>query len=65
MKTAKEFVVDWLDKHQGAPVEHDEDWRHFVGILAECAEGYARHVLNEQIKLQEQTMKEYSQKRKS
>lgn len=52
---AEAFVVSWLDAHQAAPVEHDEDWAHFVSIVADCAEAYCKSVLKAQIALQEQS----------
>lgn len=51
---APAFVVSWLDAHQAEPTPHDEDWAHFVSIVADCAEAYAKSVLQAQIALQEQ-----------
>lgn len=52
---AETFVVAWLNAHEAAPVEHNEDWAHFVSIVADCAEAYAKSVLQVQIALQEQS----------
>lgn len=49
------FVVSWLDAHEAEPTPHDEDWAHFVSIVADCAEAYAKSVLQVQIALQKQS----------
>lgn len=51
---AETFTIAWLDAHEAEPTPHDEDWAHFVSIVADCAEAYAKSVLQAQIALQEQ-----------
>ena len=38
--TAKEFVIQWLNKHQSRDIEHDDNWAHFVSIVTEASEAY-------------------------
>lgn len=52
---AEAFAVSWLDAHEAEPTPHDEDWAHFVSIVADCAEAYCKSVLKAQIALQEQS----------
>lgn len=52
---AEAFAVAWLNAHNAEPTPHDEDWAYFVSIVADCAEAYAKSVLQVQIALQEQS----------
>lgn len=38
--TAKEFVIQWLNKHQSTDIGHDDNWVHFVNIVTEVSEAY-------------------------
>ena len=37
---AVSFVKDWLLSREDRPIEHNEEWEHFVLILAECCRDY-------------------------
>ena len=37
---AVSFVKDWLLSREDRPIEHNEEWEHFVLILAECYRDY-------------------------
>ena len=37
---AKEFVIQWLNKHQSRDIERDDNWAHFVNIVTEASEAY-------------------------
>lgn len=33
----------WLGKHQARDVEKNEEWMHFVEVMAECCESFYKH----------------------
>ena len=37
---AVSFAKQWLESREFAPIEHDDDWNHFVQILSECCIDY-------------------------